>query len=297
MWALQALGSSKHCLITTKLHRITYQKAGEHMFDENVYWITGASSGIGEGLARALAKRGARLILSGRNEAALHEVASACGDTLILPFEVTDFDALAAIVARAVAWQGRIDGLINNAGISQRSLAIETAFPVYQEVIDVDLLAPIALTQHVLPHMAKAKSGRIIMMSSVAGKVGAPMRTAYSAAKHGLIGYADSLRTEVNMLGIEVHTIAPGSIKTNVSRNAVVANGSRRGESDPAIENGMDPGHAANLMLNAVARGERDIVLARGLERTMTRLRRIAPNKLFDLMSKIVSDGYAQRMQ
>jgi short-subunit dehydrogenase len=272
----------------------------EPMFNDKVYWVTGASSGIGEALARTLAKRGARVILSGRNAEALARVAADCGsaeNALILPFDVTDFSVLPGVVQRAFDWHGRIDGLINNAGISQRSLAIETAFAVYEEVIGVDLMAPIALTQLVLPHMAKAKHGRIIMISSVAGKVGSPMRTAYSAAKHGLIGYADALRTEVTMLGIEVHVIAPGSIKTNVSRNAVSADGSRRGESDPAIENGMDALRAAQRMVNAVERGEREIIIAQGFERAITRMRRLSPNKLFDLMSKIVADGYAQRMK
>jgi dehydrogenase/reductase SDR family member 7B len=272
----------------------------ESFFADKIYWITGASSGIGEALALTLAKQGTRLILSGRNEAALQRVTSACGgkgQCLILPFEVTDFDALPGVKDQALAWAGRIDGLINNAGISQRSLAVETAFPVYQKLMDVDLLAPIALTQAVLPHMVHAKSGRIVMMSSVAGKVGSPMRTAYSAAKFGLIGYAEALRTEVTMHGIDVHTIAPGSIRTNVSRNAVTGDGAARGESDPAIENGMDPLHAADLMLRAVARGDRDIIIARGFERKITQMRRLAPNRLFDMMSTLVSQGYADKMK
>lgn len=269
-------------------------------FVGKIYWITGASSGIGEALATALAQKGARVILSGRNESALARVVAACGGdahAIAIPFETTDFDALPGLVTRALTWGGRIDGLINNAGISQRSLAVETAFPVYQKLIDVDLLAPIALTQAVLPHMVAAKSGRIVMISSVAGKVGSPMRTAYSAAKFGLNGYSDALRTEVTMHGIDVHTIAPGSIRTNVSRNAVTADGTARGESDPAIEKGMDPGHAAHLMLRAIERGERDIILARGFERKITQLRRLSPNKLFDMMNGLVSQGYADKMK
>jgi dehydrogenase/reductase SDR family member 7B len=269
-------------------------------FAGKIYWITGASSGIGEALAKALSQKGARIILSGRNEAALVRVVEACGGddrAIALPFETTDFDALPGIVTRALNWGGRIDGLINNAGISQRSLAVETAFPVYQKLIDVDLLAPIALTQAVLPHMVAAKSGRIVMISSVAGKVGSPMRTAYSAAKFGLNGYGDALRTEVTMHGIDVHTIAPGSIRTNVSRNAVTADGTARGESDPAIEKGMDPAHAVHLMLRAIERGDRDIILARGFERKITQLRRLSPNKLFDMMNGLVAQGYAEKMK
>lgn len=270
------------------------------MFKDKVIWITGASSGIGAGLARGLAEKGASLILSGRKVNALEAVKAQCGNSdqhLVLPFETTDYDALPNIVAEAKQWRGRVDGLINNAGISQRSLAVETQFPVYQTLIDVDLLAPIALTQLVLPMMAAQKSGRLVFVSSVAGKVGSPMRTGYSAAKHGLIGYADALRVETAMLGLEVHVIAPGSIKTDISRNAVIADGARRGESDPAIENGIDADHAATLMIRAMERGEREIILARGLERKLTQLRRLAPNKLFDLLAGSMASGYAKRMK
>jgi dehydrogenase/reductase SDR family member 7B len=258
------------------------------MFKDQTFWITGASSGIGAAFARQLAKQGAYIILSGRNQTALEEVAAQCGADrcLILPFETTDYAALPKLVDTALAWRGGVDCLVNNAGISQRSLAIETAFPVYQKVIDVDLMAPIALTQLVL-----------VFISSVAGKVGSPMRTAYSAAKHGLIGYADALRVEVAALGLNVHVIAPGSIKTDVSRNAVVADGSRRGVSDEAIENGIDPDKAVQRMLRAMARGDREILIARGVEQTIARLRRQSPNKLFDLMEKMMAAGYAQKMK
>ena len=163
--------------------------------------------------------------------------------------------------------------------------------------MDVDLLAPIALTQEILPRMATRKSGRLVFISSVAGKVGSPMRTAYSAAKHGLIGYADALRVETAMLGLQVHVIAPGSIRTDVSRNAVTADGSRRGVSDGAIEKGMDPDRAARLMLRAMARGEREIILAEGIERTIARVRRKSPNRLFDMMEQMMAAGYAERMK
>ncbi len=267
------------------------------MFEDQTIWITGASSGIGAALARGFAARRARLILSGRNRVALETTAASCkAETLILPFEVTDFAAIPQIVEQAKAWTGRLDGLVNNAGISQRSLAVETPFPVYEELIGIDLLAPIALTQSVLPIMAAQKSGRLAFVTSVAGKVGSPMRTAYSAAKFGLNGYADSLRVEVAALGIQVHVIAPGSIRTNVSRNAITADGSRRGESDNAIENGIDADHAAGLMIKAMARGERDYVLARGVERRIVTLKRQSQNKLFDQMEAMMAKGYAEKM-
>jgi short-subunit dehydrogenase len=266
------------------------------VFDKQCWWITGASSGIGEGLARALAARGANLILSGRNVAALEAVARDCTNSLLLPFEATDFDLIAGIVERAWSWKGRIDGLVNNAGISQRSLAVETAFAVYQKMIAVDLLAPIALTQALLPKMVRAGGGRIVAISSVAGIVGAPLRSGYSAAKHGLIGYHDSVRAENEHLGIQVHVVAPGSIRTNVSKNALTADGSRRGMSDATIDNGMSPAESAEAILAAIEAGKRELVLATGTELEIAVLRRRDPEALFDRMSGIVRAGYVQQM-
>lgn len=271
------------------------------MFKDKTWWITGASSGIGAALARALSLAGARLIVSGRNEAALKEVADASSaDTLVLPFEATDFARVPALVEQAWAWTadrgGGIDGLVNNAGISQRSLAVDTVFEVYERVIAVDLLAPIALTQALLPRMAARKSGHIVAISSVAGILGAPLRSAYSAAKHGLIGYHDSVRAETAHLGLNVLVVAPGSVRTNVSKNALDAMAQTRGVSDAAIDNGMAPEAAAVRILDALRAGERELILAEGGEAYGAQLRRSDPNALFDRMAALVAAGYAQQM-
>lgn len=266
------------------------------MFTDQCWWVTGASSGIGAALARALGARGASLILSGRNTEALDKVARDCKEALVLPFEATDFDEIPGIAGKAWSWKGRVHGLVNNAGISQRSLAVETGFEVYERIVAVDLLAPIALTQALLPRMVQAKGGRIVAISSVAGIVGAPLRSAYSAAKHGLIGYHDSVRAENEHLGIQVHVIAPGSVATDVSRNALNADGSRRGVSDAAIDNGLPPAEAANAILAAVEAGKREVILATGTERDIALLRRSDPDALFERMQAMVREGYAKRM-
>ena len=266
------------------------------MFADKIWWVTGASSGIGASTAEALAKQGARMILSGRNIAALNDVASRCGSSLVLPFEATDYAALPAVAAKAFDWAGRIDGLVNNAGISQRSLAAETDFSVYEKIIGVDLLAPIALTQAVLPRMIAARSGAIVAISSVAGIAGVPLRTAYCAAKHGLIGYHDALRAEVSRLGLSVLVVAPGSVRTNVSKNALDAKGAARGVSDAAIDNGMDPTVAASRILDALRAGTRELILAEGMEADIARLRRTDADALFDLLSNMVAAGYAKQM-
>lgn len=265
---------------------------------DQIWWVTGASSGIGAALARGLAARGAQMILSGRNVAALEAVAAECaGETLILPFEATDYAALPAIARQAWDWRGRVDGLVNNAGISQRSLAAQTDFSVYQQIVDVDLLAPIALTQQLLPRMIEAGGGRIVAISSVAGIAGVPLRSAYSAAKHGLIGYHDAVRAENEHLGLKVLVVAPGSVRTNVSRNALNADGSVRGTSDAAIDNGLPPDDAAAQILAAVDAGQRELVVAEGTEAAIAALRRSDPDALFDRMSAMVQAGYAEAMK
>lgn len=262
-------------------------------------WITGASSGIGEALAKAFVGSGGAAILSGRNVAELERVAQESGAPdrcLILPFDTLDYARLSELVETAIAFRGGVDVLVNNAGISQRSLAVDTDFSVYQKIVDVDLLAPIALTQALLPHLLTRGSGQLVMISSVAGKAGVPMRTAYCAAKHGLIGYSDALRGEVAGQGVKVLVVAPGSVRTNVSRNALNADGSVRGVSDVAIDNGIDPDNVAQIIWDAAAEGKREIVIAEGMEANIPVLRAQDPEKLFDMVEAMVANGYAQKM-
>ena len=262
-------------------------------------WVTGASSGIGEALVKAFVADGGAAILSGRNVAELERVVRETGAPercLILPFDTQDFDVLAEMVATAVAFRGSVDVLVNNAGISQRSLAIDTDFSVYNRIVAIDLLAPIALTQALLPHLVERRSGQLVMISSVAGKAGVPLRTAYCAAKHGLIGYSDALRSEIAGQGIGVLVVAPGSVRTNVSRNALNADGSVRGSSDAAIDNGIDPAVVARTIWDAVADGKREIVIAEGMEASIPVLRAHDPEKLFDMVEAMVAGGYAQKL-
>lgn len=261
-----------------------------------VAWITGASSGIGAALARELAARGAHVVLSGRDEARLAEVAADCGEALILAFDVRDDAALAEATAKAIAWKGHVDIAFANAGISQRSRALKTDMQVYRDIIAVDLTAQIAFTQGLIGHMAARGSGALGFISSIAGKVGVPMRTAYCAAKFGLAGYADALRGELSQTGVTVHTIYPGSVATNVSRNALTAGGAKRGKSDPAIDNGIPADIAARQMLDEIAAGTREIIVAEGGEKAMGELRR-TPDALFDQVANMVANGYMEKLE
>jgi dehydrogenase/reductase SDR family member 7B len=208
---------------------------------------------------------------------------------------------IGAALARAAAdaaweWSGGIDVLVNNAGISQRSLAVDTDFAVYQKMIDIDLLGPIALTQALVKRMAARRAGQIVMISSLAGKIGSPLRTAYCAAKHGLVGYADALRIETNQHGIAVIVVTPGSIRTGVSKNAITADGSSRGVSDEAIDKGIDPDDFALRMLAAIDAGEREVMIAEHPMEVMIGKARRTPEELFDRMIDAFNSGYAAKM-
>ncbi len=259
-------------------------------------WITGASSGIGAALAQEWGSRGARIVLSGRDEGRLDAVAANIStDTLTLPFDVRDEQAMLEATTTAIDWSGGIDVFVANAGVSQRSRAIDTDMSVYREIIDIDLISQIAATQALLPHMVGRGSGKFVYISSVAGKVGIPMRTGYCAAKFGLIGYADALRAELSQSGVDVHVIAPGSIATGVSRNALTADGTARGTSDAAIDNGIAADAAARIMIDAVTAGQREIIVAEGVEEAIGEMRR-TPDELLDQVAGMVAAGYMDNM-
>ncbi|MEP3890540.1 MAG: SDR family NAD(P)-dependent oxidoreductase [Hellea sp.] len=255
-------------------------------FTNKVIWITGASSGIGEALAKSFAAQGAHIILSGRRIEALQSVAERLPtESLVLPFEATDYEALAGQVEAAWDWKDRVDILVNNAGVSQRSLAVNTDPQVYTDLINIDLIAPIWLTQLQLPKMVAAGGAHIVAISSVAGRIGAPLRTAYCAAKHGLIGYMDALRTEVSQLhNINVTNVLPGSVATNVSRNALTADGTMRGKSDAIIDAGDDPMDCAAAILAAVSKNLPELLYANDFERDFAIMRHADPDKFFELI-------------
>lgn len=265
-------------------------------FTDKVVWVTGASSGIGAAIAKSFAADGAHIILSGRRVEALEAVAAEIStDTLIIPFEVTDYAALAAHVETAWGWKKRVDILVNNAGISQRSLAVHTDPQVYTDLINIDLIAPIWLTQLNLPRMVAAGGAHIVAISSVAGRIGAPLRTAYCAAKHGLIGYMDALRAEVEAPhNIRVTNILPGSVATNISRNAVTADGSKRGKSDENIDNGDDPMDCAKAILDAVKGNVPELIYADGFELDLAKMRHTDPEKLFQMVGGLGAQIAAQ---
>lgn len=259
----------------------------------SVIWITGASSGIGEALAKEYTKKGHQLVLSARRETELERVKQACmalgakeSDVLVLPLDVTEHASMAEKVFAVTAHFKTIDVLINNAGISQRSLCLDTDLSVYKTLLDVDVLGQIALTKQVLPVMVKQGSGHIAVTSSVAGKVGVKWRTGYCAAKHAVMGFFDALRAEVAEHGIQVSTITPGFIKTDVSKNAVTANGESFGVDDEDIKNGMDVDECAQVIIKHMNKGTKEIAVGKGLSMMALTLKRFFPNLVFKMVEK-----------
>jgi short-subunit dehydrogenase len=259
---------------------------GQTQFSGQTIWITGASSGIGAAVAAAFSAAGAGVILSGRRADALAQVAAGlAGPHLILPFETTDIAGLPAVVKAAQNWRGGIDMLVNNAGISQRSLARDTVFEVYRRIMEVDYFAPVALTQLVMPAMAAAGSGHMVAISSLAGKFGSALRSGYCSAKFALIGYSEALRAETAHLGIAVTVVTPGFVRTAIASNALTADATVRGRSDDNIEAGITAAEAAEQIIAGIVAGKREIPVGRGPEMALLDSLRQNPDQLWDFMA------------
>jgi dehydrogenase/reductase SDR family member 7B len=248
-------------------------------FTDKVVWITGATSGIGEALCRELAARGATLVLSSRREELLKKVQASCETSekhLSLPLDVLAPDTFPAAVKTVSDRFGRIDILINCAGIAQRGTALETDMFVDRRLMDLNYFGPVVLTKLVLPAMLARGSGHIVVLSSLIGKLHRPGRCAYAASKHALHGFFDCLRDEIETQGVAVTVVCPGFIRTNASLNALEGDGRPHNMWDKEIATGMAPEKCARKIANAIARRRREVYVAR-YERLGLYLERFAP--------------------
>lgn len=256
-----------------------------------VIWITGASSGIGEALTYELAKRNTKLILSARRKEELERVKGNCPadaqvNIRVLPLDLSQSETLKLSTDAATQIFGHVDILINNGGISQRSLAKDTLVEVDRRIMEVDYFGTIALTKNLLPHFLQRKSGHYVTITSVAGKIGVPVRTGYCAAKHALHGFFDSLRAELWRDNIVVTLIVPGWVSTNLSKHAVVGDGSAHNQVDPNNAGGYSPEAFAKKMCNALENKKQEVYIAGAREKLAIYLKRFVPGIFSNILKK-----------
>ncbi len=258
-------------------------------FKDKVIWITGASSGIGEQLSKQLSALGAKLVLSARREDELQRVAAQCSNNaniMILPLDLAKVENAPALVDQIIARFSRIDILINNAGVSQRSKAIQTDVSLDRMFMEVNFMSSVILTKAVLPQMIKNQSGHIVAVSSILGDFGLALHSTYSAAKHATNAFFESLREEVKNQHIDITIISPGFIKTNVALNAITHEGTKYNVNSPAQEKGMEASECAAKIINAVASKKRSSYIGR-VELLMVPIHHYAPRLFYWLMEKM----------
>ncbi|MEZ5007858.1 MAG: SDR family oxidoreductase [Chitinophagales bacterium] len=260
-------------------------------FNDKVVWITGASSGIGEAIVKQLAGYNTQIVISARNEDQLNQLKSSLNlldeRCLVVPLDLAETALLAAKTKEVINHFGRIDILINNAGLSFRGLVADTDLSVYRKLMEVNYFGTIELTKSVLPYMMEQKSGHIAVTTSIAGKVGTQIRSAYCGAKHALHGFFDCLRMEVYQNNIDVTIIVPGFVKTELTKKALTENGSEYDIVDDAILNGMTPEKCANIYLKSLANKKEEVIISEGKEIIAPYLKRFFPSLLTPLLKRL----------
>ncbi|WP_103664908.1 SDR family oxidoreductase [Gracilimonas amylolytica] len=247
-------------------------------------WITGASSGIGKAFAHKLYDLGANLILSSRREEALIKVKNELGADSsrikVLPLDLTEPETFPAKTKEALKAFGQIDVLMNNGGISQRSTVLETDMEVYRRLMEINYFGAVGLTKQVLPHMVERKSGHIIVTSSVAGKIGTRVRSGYSGSKHAVQGFFNSLRQEMYQHNVAVTLLCPGFVKTDISKNALTADGSEFGKMGDAHQKAMTAEQMVEKVMPKITARKEEIYVTGFKERLAIWVQRISPTLL-----------------
>ncbi len=247
--------------------------------ENKIVWITGASSGIGEGIVQVLASKNVKLILSSRRAKALEKVKEECPtqeNVKILTVDLAKPETLEAKTNEALALFGRVDVVIHSGGISQRSFAMDTNMEVTRRLMEVNFFSTTIITKALLPSMVKNKFGHIVAISSLVGKFGTPYRSGYAASKHALHGYYDSLRAEMWKKDILVTIVTPGFIKTNVSLNALTEKGEASNAMDDGQENGLSADKCGKQIIKAIIK-EKEEVRIGGKETIGILLKRFVP--------------------
>jgi len=260
------------------------------IFTGKVVWITGASSGIGEALVKAFAGGGSRVIASSSDSAGLARVAGECsslrGSVIAVPFDLTDMSGIEDLAADLVKREGRIDMLLNIGGISQRALLKDTPLWLDRRIMEINYFGTIALTKAVLPHMLASGKGHIAATSSISGRFGFPLRSAYSASKQALHGFFETLLLEHGKDNIQVSVIIPGRVQTAISMHALTAAGKEHGKMDDGQKGGVTPEKAARQIIRGLAKNKREILVGSS-ELLMLHIRRFLPALFFRIAGRI----------
>lgn len=238
-------------------------------FKNQVVWITGASSGIGEALAHKFSAEQSKIILTARRIEKLTEIKKTLTEKgvksdhiTLLPADLTDIAALPELGKKAISIYGKLDVLINNAGVSQRGYSEDTPFEVEMKIFNLDLISPIALTKSVLPHFIENKSGRIIVTSSLLGVLAIPSSSSYCGAKHGVNGYFGALAYELLPKGIHVQILQPGFVKTEISLQALNSKGEFHGKTDSDHRKAMSAETFVNRAFKQIIKNKMYITVA-----------------------------------
>lgn len=260
-------------------------------FKNKVIWITGASSGIGEACAYGFASEGANLILTALEADLLENVKKCCLDkgaksVSLLPFDLSEITNLEKIALDAWKIHERIDILYNNAGISQRATTIETDLTVFNKIMNVNYFATVILTKTILPLMIRQGGGQLVATTSIAGKFGFPLRSAYCSSKHALYGFFETIQAEYYADNIRVTLVCPGRVRTNISYYALEKDGLPHGKLDAGQADGISAEKAAKQIMNAIYKQKREVLIG-GKELIMTYVKRFFPSWCAKLSRKI----------
>ncbi len=256
-------------------------------WNQKTVWITGATSGIGLELARQLAGKGATLILSARRETELNNIAAELpGKHHVVVLDLAQPEQVQQIAAKILPSLPPVDVLVNNGGISQRSYFLDTDLDVYRQLNNVNYLSVVALSKVVVPQMVSRGSGSVVVISSVAGIVGPPLRTGYAGSKFAVRGFMDALRAETAAAGLHCLTVCPGFIQTSIADNALAGDGARHGEKDPDIEKGMAVEDCCAQIIKAIERGKDEVVIGKGISGMAPTIKRLAPGLMNKIMAK-----------
>ncbi len=258
--------------------------------NNKVVWITGASSGIGEGLCYGFAHEGCKLVISARRESELLRVKAQTkltdSNILVLPIDLENTTNAAEWVNKVIQKFGRIDVLVNNGGISQKGSATDSTTEVERKIMEINYFGNVALTKAVLPTMQQQQSGNIVVVTSILGKFGLTLHSTYAASKHALYGYYDSLRMELKPFNIGVLLVAPGFINTNASINSLNADGSISNKNSPAQINGMKTDVFAKKLISALKRNKSHVYIG-SKELLAIPFKTLLPTLFYYIMNKM----------